>query len=141
MNIKYLKNHGKQTWVNGRTITPSQYVGFVYEIFDKVNNKKYIGLTRYWQDYKLQPLKGKINRRHFKKETKWREYNGSGNFQELIKNNPDRFVKTIIKDCKTITELKLTEAYIQLQYYMKGQWDLLYNEEINVRLRIRKSGR
>ena len=136
---KYLKEQQESTWLNSPFQTPKNLVGFVYEIADKENGKLYIGLTRYWSKYTLPPLKGKKNKRHFQKETKWRIYNGSGNFQELINDNPDRFVKKILRNCSTITEMKCWETYYQLNYYTNGDWDKLYNEMINLRLRIPKT--
>jgi hypothetical protein len=117
------------TWKNAPEIIDKKYIGFVYEIKDKENNKKYIGIKKFWKKTK----KGL-------KESDWKTYNSSGVMKDIIKNNPKRFNKKIIYMCETITEMKLRETYIQLTYYFTGKWDLLYNEVVNVRLRVRKKG-
>lgn len=138
MKFKYLKNPPKSTWANSIEETPEEYIGFVYEIYDKLTKKKYIGIKKLWQPYNLAPLKGNKNKRKFLKESDWRTYNSSGVMKEEIEKNPERFVKTIIRYCKTVTEMKAKEAYIQLDYYFNGRWEELYNEMINLRLRIPK---
>ena len=39
------------------------YIGFVYEITDLSNNKKYIGKKNFYSTRKLPPLKGKVKKR------------------------------------------------------------------------------
>ena len=134
------------------------YVGFVYEITEKNTGMKYIGLTRFWKDDKKKPgkyktkdgkyIKDKNNKRiletrttkkHVKKETNWRNYNGSNKILlEKIKQNPNNYTKRIIQCWHTITQLKAYEAYLQLEAYFNGDWNTYYNEHIGFRLRIRK---
>ena len=114
-------------------------VGFVYEIVERDTGKKYIGIKRFWKTVKLKPLKGRKNKRHKVVETDWKIYNSSSKImQEKIAKNPDNYLRVIKYTCKTVSELKATEAYLQLVYYISGEWDTLYNEVINLRLRIRK---
>ena len=102
-----------------------EYVGFVYCITDKSNKKKYIGIKKFWTK------KGK--------ETNWKSYvSSSAKLKGMDVNNPKLFEKEIIHLCKSITEMKTREALIQLMFYDNGRWDELYNEMINIRLRIRK---
>jgi len=102
-----------------------EYIGFVYCITEIKTNKKYIGIKKFWTKKK--------------KETDWKSYvSSSGKLKGLDVNNSRKFKKEITHLCKTVTELKTTEAYIQLTYYMTGRWNELYNEMINIRLRIRK---
>jgi len=129
-----------------------KYIGFVYKIIEKDTGMIYFGIKRYWEIVKLPPLKGRSkkekkqraknkgkNKRHIKKETKWKTYNTSSPImQEKLKNNPHNYEKIIIKHCTSITEMKAHEAYYQLQHYVNGTWNKLYNEVINLRLRIRK---
>ena len=146
MEYKYLKCCGKSSFKKISFIqsfwkdekTPKKYIGFVYEITNKKTRKRYIGIKRFWKKYTLPPLKGKKRKRHFLKETNWRTYNSSGLIEEEVRQYPKRFEKRILYLCKTITDLKATEAYEQLNAYMDGEWDMLYNEVINLRLRIRK---
>ena len=149
----------KLTWTNAPKVTPKDKIGFVYGILDLKNGKKYFGIKKLWRTIKKAPTKYKmkdgkwlkdkkgkriINTRktkeHIRVETDWRDYNGSGNFLDLIKKNPERFQKTIIKFCDSVTEMKLEEAWLQLSHWKNDEWDKLYNEEINLRLRVRKKG-
>jgi len=125
------------TWRNIPEI-PEEFVGFVYEIIEKNTNKKYIGIKKFWKIIKYPPLKGKKNKRHKKVETDWKEYNSSNKIlQKKIKNNPKNYDKRIIHACNSITEMKCLEAHIQLTYYIKGEWNKLYNQMINLRINIR----
>ena len=144
-------------WINAPRITPKNKVGFVYQITNIKTGKKYIGIKKFWKTIKKKPgkykkkdgkfvydkngkrvLETRTNKKHIKVETNWRSYNGSGNFTDVINKHPTWFKKEILQICSTITELKLEEAHIQLDYWKSGCWNDLYNEEINVRLRIRK---
>ena len=49
------------------------YVGFVYLITDKSNDKKYVGKKLLTSKRKLPPLKGKTRRRTVVKETDWQK--------------------------------------------------------------------
>jgi len=126
-------------WKNiPKDITP--YVGFVYTILEKDTQIGYIGIKKFWKTIKRKPLKGKKNKRHETVESDWKTYNSSSSIlQEKIKNNPDNYEKEIIRCCKSITEMKCYEAHAQLSFYVRGSWDLLYNEVVNLRVRIRKN--
>jgi len=116
----------KDTW--GTTYTNEElkdFVGFVYIITEKKSDKKYVGIKKFWTK------KGK--------PTNWRTYiSSSAKLKGLDVNNKRKFKKDIFLLCETITEMKATEAWIQLDFYMQGRWHELFNEMINVRLRIRK---
>ena len=55
----------------------SSWVGFVYELEDKSNGKKYIGKKLLWSKRRLPPLKGKKRKRTQIKESDWKDYYGS----------------------------------------------------------------
>jgi len=125
-------------WINSPKITPEEKVGFVYQITELSTNKKYIGIKKFWKTTKYKPVKRKT-KKHTIKESDWREYNSSSKeLQAKILLNPNDYKKEILKLCDTITEMKIHEAYIQLDYYISGNWNQLYNEMINLRVRIRK---
>ena len=146
------------TWKNAPKTAPKDKVGFVYEITELDTGLKYIGIKKFWKIEKKKPTKylmkaGKYvkdkkgkrilntrkNKICTKKESNWRDYNSSNPIlSEKIPKNPSNYKKTILRICSSITELKLHEAYIQLDYYISGNWDMLYNEVINLRLRARK---
>jgi hypothetical protein len=96
--------------------------------------------------YKLfkQQLKDKYKGRFknicVKKETKWKEYWGSSPVLEndININSKEIFKREILINCKTQTDLSIHETNIQINYYLNDQWYMLYNEVINLRLRIRK---
>ena len=115
------------------------FEGFCYKILEKNTGMIYIGIKRFWKIVKYKPLKGRVNKRHKRVETSWKDYTTSSLLmQEKIALNPDNYDRIIIKLCKTKTEMKCWEAYHQLRYYTTGRWDKIYNEVINLRLRIRK---
>ena len=68
------------------------------------------------------------------------EYNSSNiEIQNMIENHPERFTKTIVRLCKSKEEMAIYETDGQIKHYIDGRWDSLYNEVINLRLRVRKT--
>ena len=63
----------------GKNITklPEDVIGFVYEITNTTNGRKYIGkkLARFKRS--RPPLKGRKNKRRFKVDSDWQDYYGS----------------------------------------------------------------
>ena len=53
------------------------HYGFVYQITDTTNNKKYIGKKFFWNKKRLPPLKGRKNKRNKIVESDWQDYFGS----------------------------------------------------------------
>jgi hypothetical protein len=142
MHLK-IKMTKKNEWMILSTLPKDfdtkDYFGFVYEILERGTHKSYIGIKQFWSQKTLRPLKGKKNKRHSLIESDWKTYNSSSIIiQEKIKNDPYSYTKCIMYLAKTKTDLKAMEAYLQLKYYFEGKWNLLYNECINLRLRIRK---
>jgi len=115
-------------------------IGFVYIITHLTTNKKYIGIKKFWKTIRRKPLKGTKRVRISIVESNWRTYNTSNKeLSESIKKNPENYKKILWRVCYSVTEMKVYEAYIQLQYYTEGRWDELINEMINLRIRIRKT--
>ena len=128
------------SWINASKITPKDKIGFVYRILELDTGMIYIGIKTLWSKIKRPPLKGKKRIRRCIVESKWRTYNSSNEqLADKIVANPKNYEKKILKYCDSITELKANEAYLQLDYYIKGNWDKLYNGIINLRLRIRRN--
>ena len=124
---------------DGQIPNPNQHLGFVYQIIERDTDIRYIGIKKYWEKVTLKPLKGKKNKRHKLVESDWKTYNTSSKLmQEKLESNPKNYVKEILYECDSVTDMKAIEAFIQLNYYNMGVWYKLYNEMINVRLRIRK---
>ena len=124
-------------WVSQEDVENN--IGFVYIIYELNTNMKYIGCKKFWSKVKYKPLKGKKNCRWKYKESNWKSYTSSSNIlNEKIKDNPKNYNLEVLKLCKTVTDMKCVEAWCQLQYYIHGYWYELYNEMINLRLRIRE---
>jgi len=125
-------------WINSPKDI-SKFIGFVYEIYELDTGKRYIGIKKFFKTIKRKPLKGKKNRRISIIESDWKTYNTSSKImQDKLKNNPQNYTKEILICCESLTDMKVWETLLQLNYYVIGEWDLLYNEMVNIRLRIRK---
>ena len=61
---------------------PKNCVGFVYQITNIANNRKYIGKKLAQFKRSRPPLKGKKNKRRYKVDSDWRDYYGSN--EELL---------------------------------------------------------
>ena len=73
-----------------------KFQGFVYIINELNTGMSYIGKKNYWRIKKLPPLKGKVNKRHFRVESDWKTYCGSNKeLQANISKDPENYTKTI----------------------------------------------
>ena len=118
-------------------ITPDDKVGFVYMITEIDTGRIYIGIKKFWKTVKLKPLKGKKNKRHRKRESDWRDYNSSSEYlKEMIPKRPGNYKKEILILCDNITEMKLFEAYIQIDMWLNGYWDYMINGFIGLKLKL-----
>ena len=72
---------------------PDWCAGFVYEITNTQNGKKYIGkkLARFRRSRK--PLKGRINKRRYTVPSDWKDYWGSSNalLEDISKIGKENF--------------------------------------------------
>ena len=60
-------------------------IGFVYELRDTENDKRYIGKKNLFSTRRLPPLKGQKRKRKVVKESDWKTYYGSSkNVQFLV---------------------------------------------------------
>jgi len=128
-------------WKNQLLSTESMedYVGFVYILRNTKNNKYYIGQKRYWTKITRQPLKGRKNKRHDRKESDWKSYWSSSETikAEVAKNGTKDWERHILKHCKTLFDLSYTE--LEWQVKMNVLFDeQSYNGMINVRLSRQK---
>lgn len=91
----------------------TDYVGMVYLIINKKNNKKYIGKKFFWSTRKLPPLKGQKRKRTKVVETDWKKYWGSSNAlqEDVAQLGEDQFERHVVMLCKTKTEC----AYYELK--------------------------
>jgi hypothetical protein len=94
------------------------YVGFVYLITDKSNNKKYVGKKLLTSKRKLAPLKGKTRKRTVVKETDWQKYYGSSEEVKLMveEKGADNFHREILYLCMSKGQLGYLEAKYQFEH-------------------------
>lgn len=119
----------------------SSWVGFVYEIEDKTNGKKYIGKKTLWSKRRLPPLKGKKRKRIQIKESDWKDYYGSNEeVKGLVEaHGGDRFIRTVLRLCKTKGELSYYEA--KEQFDRDVLFDpMYYNEFIGLKVHSKHLG-
>ena len=107
------------------------YAGFVYVITDLSNQKKYIGKKLFWKIEKKRPLKGRVNKRHIKKDSDWKDYFGSSETVQMLveQHGPERFKREIIRLCKTKGEMTYFEMKEQIDKKVLFD-DKYYNEFI-----------
>jgi len=109
--------------------------GFIYEITNTVTSKKYIGKNQCISKIKRNPLKGKVNKRIFKKESDWKSYTSSSNElnEDIKKYGKDKFIFKILKVCNSKWELAYFEIKEQIDRNVLLRDDY-YNGIINVRI-------
>ena len=114
---------------------PEDVVGFVYEITNKVNGRKYIGkkLARFKRS--RPPLKGRKNKRRYKVESDWRDYFGSSDalLEDVQQIGTEKFTREILFYCKNKAELSYIEAREQFARKVLESDDY-YNGHIRVRV-------
>jgi hypothetical protein len=118
------------------------YIGFVYIIINNVNGRMYIGKKLLHKTLRKKPLKGKLRRRRFIKDSEWREYWGSCN--ELLRDiktfGKQNFTRKILHCHKTRWEWSYAE--LQEQVHRDVLRDpIYYNGIIRIRLPAYKNGR
>lgn len=109
--------------------------GFIYEITNTVNNKKYIGKKQCIRKYKKQPLKGRKNKRIELKESDWKTYSGSSKElnEDILKYGKDKFKFLILHTCSSKWELGYREIKEQIGRDVILRDDY-YNGILNVRI-------
>jgi hypothetical protein len=111
------------------------HYGFVYQITDTTNDKKYIGKKFFWNKRRLPPLKGKKNRRIKMVESDWQDYFGSSEEVKLLveQSGRDRFKREVLVLCKSKGECAYWEAKLQFKYDVLLK-DEYYNEFIGCKI-------
>ena len=121
----------------GKEITnlPEEVVGFVYEITNNTNGRKYIGkkLARFKRS--RPPLKGRKNKRRYKVNSDWQDYYGSSDdlTMDVNKIGKDKFSREILFFCFSKAELSYIEAREQFARKVLES-DQYYNGHIRVRV-------
>lgn len=88
---------------------PDGYVGFVYEIEDLANEKRYIG-KKLFKFRKTKQVKGK--KKKILVPSDWLDYYGSSDHlkEQVELHGKDKFQRTILHLCKTKGECSYYEA-------------------------------
>lgn len=109
--------------------------GFIYEITNKANGKKYIGKKQCVRKIKRKPLKGKTRNRIDHKESDWKTYTSSSNElnEDIKKYGKENFEFRILKICGSKWELGYEEIKEQITRDVLRREDY-YNGIINVRI-------
>lgn len=112
-----------------------QWVGFVYVITDKSNDKMYVGKKTFWSKKTLPPLKGKTRKRRSIIESDWKTYYGSSDLvkQLLSEHGDQNFHREILYFCKSKGEMGFLEAKEQFSRNVLLD-DRYYNGIINCRI-------
>lgn len=99
---------------------------------------KYSG-TKYTSYKKKLTAKYKGKKRRIRSlvESDWETYNTSSKIlMKKIPKNPSNYEKKILQCFETISEMKLYEAYLQLDYLFNGEWSNMYNKFIGLKLYV-----
>lgn len=92
-----------------------QWTGFVYELENLSDGRKYIGKKLFWSTRKLPPLKGKTRKRTVRKQSDWRDYHGSNEEVKLLLERGESFSRRVLKLCKTKGQCSYWEAKFQFE--------------------------
>lgn len=110
------------------------YIGFVYEITDGLNDKKYIGKKTLVSVRKLPALKGKTRKRIKRVQSDWEKYYGSSEaVKTLVESRQSDFSRKILYFAKGKGELNYIEAKYQFDNDVLLTSDY-YNEFIGVKI-------
>ena len=114
---------------------PEDCVGFVYEITNTINGRKYIGKKLAKFKRSKAPLKGRRNRRRYKVESDCQEYYGSSDDLtiDIKRLGAENFKREILFYCKSKSELSYVEAREQFSRKVLETNDY-YNGHIRVRV-------
>lgn len=113
-----------------------QYYGFVYQISNTVNTKKYIGKKLFWFK-KTKTVKGKKKR--FLAPSDWQDYYGSSKqlLADVDQFGKEKFVREIITLCRSKGECSYYEAKAQFDHSVLFNPDVWYNDWIICRVHRR----
>ena len=109
--------------------------GFIYEIHNTVNDRRYIGKKQCVSRVKRKPLKGKSRNRISQKQSDWKSYVGSSKelCADIEKYGKDQFRFVILDWCGSKWELGYKEIKLQLEKDVLLK-ECFYNGIINVRI-------
>ena len=114
---------------------PEWCAGFVYEVTNTHNGKKYIGKKLAKFKRSRRPLKGRVNKRRYTIPSDWQDYFGSSNalLEDVDKIGKEKFKREILFYCKNRGECNYIEAREQFARKVL-ETDKYYNGHIRVRV-------
>lgn len=110
----------------------NEYVGFVYEITNLVDGRKYIG-KKLLKKTKTKQVNGK--KKKIKVDSDWKTYYGSNRKlnEDVLAMGPDKFYRNIILLCKNKGMCNYHEAKLQFLHEVLEN-DNYYNDWIMVKV-------
>lgn len=110
------------------------FIGFIYEITDTLNGKKYIGKKQMAGKRRLPPLKGQKRKRVKIVESDWEKYFGSSELLcALVSERQADFTREVLFLCRSKGELNYKEAELQFSKGVLLSGDY-YNGIINCKI-------
>ena len=100
---------------------PDWVAGFVYEITNTKNGRKYVGKKLAKFRRSRRPLKGRINKRRYTVPSDWQDYFGSSNalLEDVEKIGKQHFKREILFYCKNAPPIRhLFYTLIFLRFYL-----------------------
>ncbi|AYD01721.1 hypothetical protein [Neorhizobium sp. NCHU2750] len=113
----------------------SDYVGFVYILTDRENQRRYVGKKLFHFTKTLPPLKGSKRKRKKTLESDWLTYCSSSPVIKAIvaEHGIDRFHREIVHLCRSKSEMSYHETRLQFEHdvLLSDEW---YNDMIMCRI-------
>ena len=127
--------YNDETFVPPDDFSPEVMYGFIYQITNTVNDKKYIGKKFFWKKKTLPITKSRKRKKRLLVESDWRTYCGySKHLVEAIAEiGVDKFHREILYIGTMKGELAYMEAKLQFENEVLLRDDY-YNGIINIRL-------
>tara|TARA_R110000772_G_scaffold99174_2_gene198854 strand:- start:12176 stop:12613 length:438 start_codon:yes stop_codon:yes gene_type:complete len=115
-----MKNEDNPWWYKFQELneeTVEGYVGFVYKITNLETKRKYIG-KKILKFTRRKSIKGQKRRKKVVLDSDWREYYGSNKElkQDVETLGPEKFIREVLKLCKSKSEMSYWEAHFQFKY-------------------------
>lgn len=112
------------------------FQGFVYQITDLSNDKKYIGKKFFWKPKILPVTKTRKRRVRTRVQSDWRDYYGSSEQVKLLREGGQEFHREVLRLCRSKGECSYYEAKLQFENDVLLRDDY-YNEFIGCKIHAR----
>ena len=128
------KYNGK-VFIPPKDFSPEVMYGFIYQITNTENSRKYIGKKFFWKKKTLPITKSRKRKKRLLVESDWRTYCGSSKYlvEDIEKIGLQKFDREILYIGTMKGELAYIEAKLQFENEVLLRDDY-YNGIINIRL-------